>query len=139
MIIVILLCSITLILFQTSALLNNFLTKIKTIYLVDSNNFFDFIVIMFIQFILVHVLLIRQNGDIEMNPWTKTNSSHSFSICHWDLNSLTAHNHLKVSLLRVLLWNLMLNVCQWPLVSEIHTSSLLSVNLCTNNRIVPLR
>ena len=68
MIIVILLCSITLILFQTSALLNNFLTKIKTIYLVDSNNFFDFIVIMFIQFILVHVLLIRQNGDIEMNP-----------------------------------------------------------------------
>ena len=100
MIIVILLCSITLILFQTSALLNNFLTKIKTIYLVDSNNFFDFIVIMFIQFILVHVLLIRQNGDIEMNPWTKTNSSHSFSICHWDLNSLTAHNYLKVSLLR---------------------------------------
>ena len=68
MIIVILLCSITLILFQTAALLNNFLTKIKTIYLVDSNNFFDFIVIMFIQFILVHVLLIRQNGDIEMNP-----------------------------------------------------------------------
>ena len=68
MIIVILLCSTTLILFQTSALLNNFLTKIKTIYLVDSNNFFDFIVIMFIQFILVHVLLIRQNGDIEMNP-----------------------------------------------------------------------
>ena len=100
MIIVILLCSITLILFQTAALLNNFLTKIKTIYLVDSNNFFDFIVIMFIQFILVHVLLIRQNGDIEMNPWTKTNSSHSFSICHWDLNSLTAHNYLKVSLLR---------------------------------------
>ena len=100
MIIVILLCSITLILFQTSALLNNFLTKIKTIYLVDSNNFFDFIIIMFIQFILVHVLLIRQNGDIEMNPWTKTNSSHSFSICHWDLNSLTAHNYLKVSLLR---------------------------------------
>ena len=68
MIIVILLCSATLILFLTSALLNNFLTKIKTIYLVDSNNFFDFIVIMFIQFILVHVLLIRQNGDIEMNP-----------------------------------------------------------------------
>ena len=100
MIIVILLCSITLILFQTAALLNNFLTKIKTIYLVDSNNFFDFIVIMFIQFILVHVLLIRQNGDIEMNPWTKTNSSHSFSICHWDLNCLTAHNYLKVSLLR---------------------------------------
>ena len=68
MIIVILLCSTTLILFLTSALLNNFLTKIKTIYLVDSDNFFDFIVIMFIQFVLLHVLLIRQNGDIEMKP-----------------------------------------------------------------------
>ena len=68
MIIVILLCSTTLILFLTSVLLNNFLTKIKTIYLVDSDNFFDFIVIMFIQFVLLHVLLIRQNGDIEMNP-----------------------------------------------------------------------
>ena len=35
-----------------------------------------------------------------MNPGPKPNPCHSFSICHWNLNSLTAHNYLKVSLLR---------------------------------------
>ena len=55
---------------------------------------------MFIQFIWVHALIMRQSGDIEMNPGPKPNSCHSFSICHRNLNSLTAHNYLKVSLLR---------------------------------------
>ena len=45
--------------------------------------------------------LIRQSGDIEMNLVPKPNSFHSFSTCHGNLNSLTAHNYLKVSLLRV--------------------------------------
>ena len=35
-----------------------------------------------------------------MNPGPKPNPCHSFSICHWNLNSLAAHNYLKVSLLR---------------------------------------
>ena len=39
--------------------------------------------------------------DIETNPGPKSNPCNSFSICHWNLNSLTAHNYLKVSLLRV--------------------------------------
>ena len=55
---------------------------------------------MFIQFIWVHALLIRQSGDIEMNPGPKPNPCHSFSICHGNLNSVTANNYLKVSLLR---------------------------------------
>ena len=55
---------------------------------------------MFIQFIRVHALLIRQSEDIEMNPGPKPNPFHSFSIFHWNLNSLTAHDYLKVSLLR---------------------------------------
>ena len=62
--------------------------------------FLILIVIIFIQFIWVHALLIRQSGDIEMNPGPKPNPFHSFSICHWNLNSLAAHNYLKVSLLR---------------------------------------
>ena len=53
---------------------------------------------MFIWFIWVHALLIRQSGDIETNPGPKPN--HSFSICYCNLNSLTAHNYLKVSHLR---------------------------------------
>ena len=58
------------------------------------------IVIIYIQFLWVHALLIRQSSDIEMNPRPKPNHCHSFSICHWNLNSLAAHNYLAVSLLR---------------------------------------
>ena len=54
--------------------------------------FLILIVIRFIQFEWVHALLIRQSGDIKMNPGLKPNPCHSFSICHWNLNSLTAHN-----------------------------------------------
>ena len=98
-----LLCSITLILSLSSTLLklNSFHTKIKTIYWSVLITFLILIVIMFIQFIWVHVLLIRQSDDIETNPGPKPNPCHSFSICHWNLNSLTAQNYLKVSLLRV--------------------------------------
>ena len=35
-----------------------------------------------------------------MNPGPKPNHCHSFSIWHWNLNSLNAHNYLKASLLR---------------------------------------
>ena len=34
---------------------------------------------MVIQFIWVHAFLIRQSGDIEMNPEPKPNPCHSFS------------------------------------------------------------
>ena len=39
-------------------------------------------------------------GDIESNPGPRPNSGQSFSICHWNLNSITAHNFSKISLLR---------------------------------------
>ena len=33
------------------------------------------------------------SGDIVLNPGpNKTNSSCKFSVCHWNLNSLAAHN-----------------------------------------------
>ena len=35
-----------------------------------------------------------------MNPGPKPNPCHSFSICDWNLNSLTARIYLKVSLLQ---------------------------------------
>ena len=89
-----------LILFLSSVLLNSFHTKIKTIYWSVLITFLILIIIMFIQFIWVHTLLIRQSGDIEMNPGPKPNPCHSFSICHWNLDGLIAHNYLKVSLLR---------------------------------------
>ena len=39
-------------------------------------------------------------GDIELNPGPRPNSGQSFSICHWNLNSIAAHNFSKISLLR---------------------------------------
>ena len=43
--------------------------------------------------------LLRLSGDIELNPGPKPKSCKSFSICHWNLNSITSHNFIKVSLL----------------------------------------
>ena len=39
------------------------------------------------------------NGDIETNPGPKSIAGQSFSICHWNLNSISAHNFTKISLL----------------------------------------
>ena len=51
----------------------------------------------YLHHIWLSLTIIRLSGDIEENPGPKRNS---FSICHWNLNSITAHNYLKVSLLR---------------------------------------
>ena len=40
-------------------------------------------------------------GDIESNPGPRPNSGQSFSICHWNLNSIAGHNFSKISLLKV--------------------------------------
>ena len=45
--------------------------------------------------ILYFALRLLQHGDIELNPGPKY-----FSICHSNLNSLTAYNYLKVSQLK---------------------------------------
>ena len=39
-------------------------------------------------------------GNVEENPGRKPSSSQSFSICHWNLNSISAHNYIKLSFLR---------------------------------------
>ena len=58
-------------------------------------------------------------GDIESNPGPRPNSSQSFSICHWNLNSITAHNFSKISLLRA--YNAIHNyVSQKPILTTTH-------------------
>ena len=39
-------------------------------------------------------------GDIESNPGPRPNSGQSFSIWHWNLNRIAAHNFSKISLLK---------------------------------------
>ena len=59
---------------------NSFHTKTKTIYWSVHITYLILIVIMFIQFIWVHALLIRQSGDNEMSSGPRPNPCHSFSI-----------------------------------------------------------
>ena len=50
--------------------------------------------------LILTLLLLFMSGDKELNPGpNKTNSSCKFSVCHWNLNSLAAHNFEKVGLL----------------------------------------
>ena len=41
------------------------------------------------------------SGDVELNPGPKPNSGRNFSVCHWNFNSVLAHNFPKISLLSV--------------------------------------
>ena len=44
------------------------------------------------------LLLLTCAGDIELNPGPRTNNtSYNFSFCHWNLNSIAAHNFSKLS------------------------------------------
>ena len=44
--------------------------------------------------------LILVSGDIEINPGPRHNNGESFSICHWDLNCVSAYNYTKLSSLK---------------------------------------
>ena len=47
------------------------------------------------------LLILFVSGDVELNPGPKNrNSCYNFSICHWNLNSITAHNFAKLNLLQ---------------------------------------
>ena len=43
--------------------------------------------------------IILLSGDIEINLGPKSNFRECFSICHWNLNSISAQSYIKVSLL----------------------------------------
>ena len=50
----------------------------------------------------IHIWLYNRtidlSGDIEKNPEPRTSSSQNFSICHWNLNSITVHSYVKIFL-----------------------------------------
>ena len=48
---------------------------------------------------MVFFRLLELSGDLEFNPEPKPDSSQSLSICLWNLNSMSAHNYSKISLL----------------------------------------
>ena len=49
---------------------------------------------------LYNSFLILRSGDVEINPGPRHNSWESFSISHWDQNSVSAYNYTKLSSLK---------------------------------------
>ena len=54
----------------------------------------------YIHYVWFYSLAIKRSGDIEENPGPKPNSCECLSICHWNLNIISAYNFIKLSLLR---------------------------------------
>ena len=52
-----------------------------------------------ITLIFIFALLLC-HGDIEINPGPKKLKKNSLSVCHWNLNSLSAHNFSKLTQLK---------------------------------------
>ena len=48
---------------------------------------------------LFFMLLIITHGDVELNPGPRKDMFQYLKICHWNVNSLLAHNFQKVSLI----------------------------------------
>ena len=48
----------------------------------------------------MYSITIKLSSDIEENPGLQSRPCSSLSICHWNLNSIPAHNFIKLSLLR---------------------------------------
>ena len=58
-------------------------------------------VVSYLHHVWLYSLTIKRSGNIKENPSPKPNSCDCLSICHWNLNSMSAHNFIKLSLLRV--------------------------------------
>ena len=48
----------------------------------------------------MYSLLILLSADVELNPGSKRASTCNISIYHWNLNSIAAHNYIKLFLLK---------------------------------------
>ena len=52
---------------------------------------------------MLFIRLVKLNGDVEENPGPKRYSAQCLTICHWNLNSIAAHNFITVALLKAYL------------------------------------
>ena len=58
------------------------------------------LIVLNVNHFLFFKIFLRLSGDVEENPGSKPSFSQSFSVCHWNLNSIFAINYIKLSLLR---------------------------------------
>ena len=73
--------------------------NIKNINSFVSRGLYTLLLATYIHHIWVCSILIVLSGDIEKNPGSKPSSRDKFSLCYWNLNSISTHNFIKISLL----------------------------------------
>ena len=81
---------------QWCARIRSFIQKIGTVK-AGSTRYYRYLNIINFKAILFFCILLLTHGDIEANPGPTKKTSNYFSCCHWNVNSILAHN--KMSLL----------------------------------------
>ena len=63
---------------------------------------FDYLksTLLFLLTFLCILILLQCHGDIELNPGPRKSKGNTVSVCHWNLNSITAHNFSKLTQLK---------------------------------------
>ena len=78
-------------------LVNKFISLIESLLLLY--HYFESAYIFLFTLLYLFVIL-QCHGDIELKPGPKNLKNKLFSVCHWNLNSLTAHNYSKLTQLK---------------------------------------
>ena len=62
-------------------------------------HYFESAFIVLLTFVYMHIIL-QCHGDIEPNPGPRKLKTNNLSVCHWNLNSLSANSFLKPTQLK---------------------------------------
>ena len=94
--------------------------------------FHIYTLVTYVFHVWLYLILTTQSGDIEQNPRPKSSSCQSLSFCHWNLSSISAHNCIKISLLKTYIATFKLDVI---CLSEFYLDS--SISNDDNNLEIP--
>ena len=80
-----------------SSFLSSFRAKCLTINTCLNLFLYISILVLYAYHFWLDKIIMKLSGDIEENPGTKPSSNQNFSICHWNLNSISAHKSITKS------------------------------------------
>ena len=83
-----------------SSILSSLRVKFRTVHTCFNLILYICILLLYANHFWFYKIVLKLSGDIEENPEPKPSSNQSFCICHWNLNSISVHNYVKISLLR---------------------------------------
>ena len=83
-----------------SSFLSSLRAKPRTIHTCLNLILYISILVLYANHFWLDEIVLKLSDDIEENRGPKPSFNQSFSICHWNLNSISAHNYIKLSLLR---------------------------------------